>query len=282
MDKNKSVCVDNKEILIMRFSIITVSYNSEQTIEKTLKSILVQSCQDYEYIIVDGASTDGTIDIVKKYEPLFHGRLKWKSEPDTGIYNAMNKGIRMAQGELIGIVNSDDWLENDALETLQKKLNDNPDNTNKILTGEMLFHYADGGTQHFPTSYKLYEYYSKRYRMGLNHPATFVPKSIYDDIGLFDEDFKLYADADFFIRCYEAHVGICFIDKVLSNMSDGGVSNNITRKILDDSLLKIRKHAKTKFELYYMTVKSYVIYFILKIVPKKIVVLFRQLKNKKK
>lgn len=265
----------------MRFSIITVSFNSEHTIERTLKSVLEQTYQDFEYIIVDGASTDGTLDIVKKYEPLFNGRLKWKSEPDTGIYNAMNKGIRMAQGELIGIVNSDDWLEKVALETLQKELDDNSGNMNKILTGEMLFHYADGRTQLFPTSYKRYEYYSKRYRMGLNHPATFVPKLIYDNIGLFDEEFKLYADADFFIRCYEAGVGICFINKVLSNMSDGGVSNNITRKVLDDSLLKIRKHAKSKLELYYMTVKSYVVYCILKVVPPKMVVLYRNLKNRK-
>ena len=117
--------------------------------------------------------------------------------------------------------------------------------------------------------------------MGLNHPATFVPKLIYNDIGPFDEEFKLYADADFFIRCYEAGVGICFINKVLSNMSDGGVSNNITRKILDDSLLKIRKHAKNKLELWYMTIRTYVVFCVLKVVPKNAVMLFRRLKNRK-
>ena len=264
----------------MYFTIITVSYNSEKTIARTIESVLKQKCIDYEYIIIDGASSDGTIDIIKTYEPKFDGRLKWISEPDSGIYNAMNKGIKMSKGESIGIVNSDDWLENDALETLMKAVMDNPDNKNKILTGEMLFHYEDGTTQHFLTSYNRYEYYSKRYRMGLNHPATFVPKLIYDKIGLFDEDYKLYADADFFIRCYEAGVGIYFINKVLSNMNDGGASNRVSKIMLDDSLLKIRKHAKSTFELSYMTVKTYFFYYLRKVVPYSCIVRYRYLKNK--
>lgn len=264
----------------MKFSVITVCYNSKQTIERTIKSVLAQSYEDYEYIIVDGNSMDGTIDIIKRYEPLFCGKLRWTSESDTGIYNAMNKGILMAHGEIIGIVNSDDWLELDALETLAEVLKDNPDNKNKILTGEMLFHYVDGTTQHFPTSYKRYEYYSKRYRMGINHPATFVPKKIYDKIGLFDEDFKLYADADFVIRCYEAGVGVCFINKVLSNMCDGGASNCVSKKMLDDSLLKIRKHAKSPVELWYMTINTYFMYYLRKMVPNSYMKGYRYFKNK--
>ena len=262
------------------FSIITVSFNSEKTIEKTIQSVLKQTFQDFEYIIVDGKSKDSTIEIVKRYEPIFNGKLKWISESDTGIYNAMNKGIRMAQGEIIGIVNSDDCLEIDALETLVKVIKDNPDNRNKILTGEMLFHYVDGTTQHFPTNFKRYEYYSKRYRMGINHPATFVPKMIYDKIGLFDEDFKLYADADFFIRCYEAGTDVCFINKVLSNMYDGGASNTVTKKMLDDSLLKIRKHAKSRLGLWYLTSKTYFAYCILKVVPNSFVKRYRHLRNR--
>ncbi len=263
------------------FSIITVSFNSEKTIEKTIQSVLKQTFQDFEYIIVDGKSKDSTIEIVKRYEPIFKGKLKWISEPDTGIYNAMNKGLMMAQGAMIGIVNSDDWLEIDALETLVKNLKDNPDNMNKILTGEMLFHYSDGTTQRILTSFKRYEYYSKRYRMGVNHPATFVPRSIYDKIGLFDEDFKLYADADFFVRCYEAGVGMCFINKVLSNMCDGGASNIVTKIMLDDALLKIRKHAKSKLELLNMTIKTYLSYCIRKVVPNSCVRQYRYLKNRK-
>ena len=94
-----------------QFSIITICYNSERTIERTIKSVLAQTFRDYEYIIVDGGSNDSTLDIVRRYEPLFEGRLNWKSEPDKGIYNAMNKGIERSRGNIIGIVNSDDWLE---------------------------------------------------------------------------------------------------------------------------------------------------------------------------
>ena len=91
------------------FSIITVCYNSEKTIEKTLQSVLSQTEQDFEYILIDGASTDGTLDILRAWEPKFGGRMKIVSEPDAGIYDAMNKGIRMARGTLVGIVNSDDF-----------------------------------------------------------------------------------------------------------------------------------------------------------------------------
>ena len=86
-----------------RFSIVTVSYNSAKTIERTIKSVLNQTYKNFEYIIVDGASTDVTIDIVKNFEPLFEGRMKWQSEPDKGIYNAMNKGIQRATGTIVGI-----------------------------------------------------------------------------------------------------------------------------------------------------------------------------------
>ena len=261
------------------FSIITVSFNSGDTIERTIQSVLSQTFHDFEYIVVDGKSTDSTIDILKRYEPLFKGRLKWISEADSGIYNAMNKGIKMSQGEIIGIVNSDDWQETDTLETLVDVLN-KPDNRGKILTGEMLFHYADGSVQHIKTSFERYEYFSKKYRMGLNHPATFVPKGIYNTIGLFDEDFKLYADADFFIKCYETGVGICFVNKVLSNMSDGGASNKMSKKILDDSLLKIRKHAKSPFELWSMSIQTYLSFFIRMVIPDSCVKRYRYLKNK--
>ena len=102
----------------MLFSIITICFNSEKTIERTIKSVLTQTFADYEYIIVDGGSRDSTLDIVKKYEPLFEGRMKWKSESDRGIYDAMNKGIMRSSGTIIGIVNSDDWLDSEALDVV--------------------------------------------------------------------------------------------------------------------------------------------------------------------
>ena len=94
-----------------KVSIITPCLNSEKTIEDTIKSVVNQTYKNIEYIVVDGGSRDRTMEIVKKYEPLFQGRMKYVSEPDKGIYNAMNKGIKMSTGSLIGIINSDDYYE---------------------------------------------------------------------------------------------------------------------------------------------------------------------------
>lgn len=97
------------------FSIATPCFNSVKTIERTIKSILAQKFKDYEYIIVDGGSTDGTLNIIQKYEPMFEGRMKWKSEPDKGLYDAFNKGVTRSKGIYCWNVNSDDYLEDDAL-----------------------------------------------------------------------------------------------------------------------------------------------------------------------
>ena len=100
------------------FSIVTVCFNSEKTIKTTIESVLQQKYKDYEYIIVDGASKDGTMEIVKSYETKFEGRLRYISEPDKGIYDAFNKGIKMSKGKYVWIVNSDDYIEPNALEKL--------------------------------------------------------------------------------------------------------------------------------------------------------------------
>ena len=93
----------------MTITIITATYNSAATVRDTFDSILSQTYSDIEYIVVDGASTDGTVDIIKSYEPRFNGRMRWINEADKGIYDAMNKGIAMATGDVIGILNSDDF-----------------------------------------------------------------------------------------------------------------------------------------------------------------------------
>ena len=94
----------------MKLSLITVTYNSGLTIRDTIQSVLSQTYTDIEYIIVDGASKDNTVEIIKEYECAFGNKLKWISEPDKGLYDAMNKGIQMATGEVVGIINSDDFF----------------------------------------------------------------------------------------------------------------------------------------------------------------------------
>lgn len=238
------------------FSIITISYNSGNTIERTIMSVLAQTYKDYEYIIVDGASKDSTLDIIKQLEPKFDGRMKWVSEPDKGIYNAMNKGIVRATGTIVGIVNSDDWLEPDALETINKCFNENNQAVDGIYCGWINFHYADGDVQVMKTNHNLLLSWSKKFEMaGIRHPATFVPKAVYDKYGTFDESIKIMADTDLILRFLFNGVRFYYPNKVVSNMSDGGVSNAQLMKACKDYEMILKKNnvAGMKFyRLYYM------------------------------
>ena len=165
-------------------TIVTVCYNSEKTIERTIKSVLSQQFTDYEYLIVDGVSKDTTLSIIQKYEPLFNGHMKWRSEPDKGIYDAFNKGCKWASGKYVWIVNSDDYMEPDALTKIWEV--DQQQNTqqakNTILIGRMNYISVDG-TLLFVSKTISSEDLARAYRhdsMGLTHPATIVPKSIYE------------------------------------------------------------------------------------------------------
>lgn len=215
-----------------KISIITVSYNSEKTIERTITSVLSQNFEDYEYIIVDGASKDSTLQIIKKYESDFVGKLIWISEPDSGIYNAMNKGVEMASGEIIGIVNSDDWLEPNALHVVYELSRNTSNFRSSLFCGSVYFHYADGDKQLFLSDKKrFYEGIPHHsYNFGAYHPAIFVGRDVYSSVGLFDENFKIEADTDFIYRCYKDNKNFVFTSCVLSNMADGGASNVVDFK----------------------------------------------------
>ena len=111
----------------MKISLITATYNSAETLRDTMQSVLNQTFKDVDYIVVDGGSKDATMDIVKEFEPQFEGRMRWVSERDKGIYDAMNKGVRMAQGDIVGILNSDDFFASDkVLETVNNAFTENP------------------------------------------------------------------------------------------------------------------------------------------------------------
>lgn len=218
------------------FSIITIAYNSEKTIERTIKSVFAQTYTDFEYIIVDGASRDSTIEIVKRNEPLFDGRLKWISEPDTGIYNAMNKGVNMASGQIIGIVNSDDWLEPKALSTIEEAYKTNNKDTNTLYCGGIYYHDVSGDIITMNANVKKFKQQAGLYIMsGIRHPATFVPRNVYDSIGLFNDKMKLSADQDFILRCYYGGVHFYEVNHCLSNMAGGGFSTNNTKQSFEAS-----------------------------------------------
>lgn len=203
----------------MLFTIITVCFNSEKTIERTIQSVLHQTCQDYEYIIVDGASTDGTMDIVRRYEPMFQGKMKWISEPDKGIYDAMNKGITKASGELIGIVNSDDYYEVDALEKI-KQLYDGYEYS--ILYGAVR---AVENGKETCVYIKNHEFIEKDM---ITHPSCFISKKLYDKFGMYSLKYPYSADYEFMLRIRkEKQIKYYKTYDIITNFTNGGVSNGV-------------------------------------------------------
>lgn len=268
------------------FSIITVSFNSEKTIERTIKSILNQTEQNYEYIIIDGGSTDGTINIIKKYESLFSGKLQWVSEPDFGIYNAMNKGIKKSKGQIIGIVNSDDWLEMDALKIVKKYFYTSNNSTESIYCGEINFWTVDNSSIILKTNPQQFKKKATTHYTldGIRHPAVFVPKEVYNKYGMFDENFLISADADFLLRLYFSSVNFIFIDRVLSNMSDGGVSNSSSNKSVRDKCyldykLRLSKYDIPKFRKTYLKMIFLGKQRFKSLLPSKMIGFLRNIKN---
>lgn len=209
----------------MKISIITVSYNSSKTIKDTIESVLSQSYTDIEYIIVDGNSSDNTVEIIKSYEPKFEGSLNWISEPDKGLYDAMNKGIKMATGDVVGIVNSDDFYHRtdiiDKVANVFASTNDiqcvygdvrfvNPDNLDKSVR-----------------YYRAKNFSPKRFRFGFMppHPTFFTYKSNFDRFGYYKIDYKIAADYELLIRfLHKNKLKSKYINIDVMKMRMGGVS----------------------------------------------------------
>jgi glycosyltransferase involved in cell wall biosynthesis len=205
----------------MKISIITVSYNSQDTIEDTIKSVLGQSYEDIEYIIVDGKSSDNTLDIVDKYKDK---TSKIISEPDKGIYHAMNKGIRLATGDIVGILNSDDLYENyEVISVVVKTIRDKEVD---CCWADLVY------VNRFDTDKIIRNWESSEFKKGLfksgwmpPHPTFFVKRKVYEKYGLFDLDFSISADYELMLRFLKKYkIRSCYISEVLVKMREGGNS----------------------------------------------------------
>ncbi len=208
----------------LEISIITVSFNSEATIKDTIDSVLNQTYTNIEYLIIDGQSKDDTVKIIESFEPEFLEKgiiYKWISEPDAGIYDAMNKGLKMTSGEIIGIINSDDWYEPDTVETILSLKNNT---TSAIFSGAM--NRVTRKKKVYKTMFNQSIDNIKNY-MPVNHPATFVTKDVYKKSGGFDTTYKLSADYDFMFRAFNAGASFIFTKKVLVNMRNNGATGQI-------------------------------------------------------
>ena len=214
----------------MKISIITVSYNSNLTIKDTIDSVLSQTYLDIEYIIVDGWSNDNTVDIIREYERSFNGRMKWISEKDSGLYDAMNKGIQMATGEIIGIINSDDlFCDKHAIEKVMHKFEEN-----ELLDSVYadLFYVAQNDTAKIVRRWKSGN--QKRFKYGWHpaHPTLYIKKEVYNKYGLFNLDYKLAADFEIMLRFLEKYrISTYYLKEAFVKMRLGGATNKSIKNI---------------------------------------------------
>lgn len=201
------------------FTVVTVCRNSEHVIRKTIESVLMQTYPNIEYIIVDGKSSDSTVDAAKSYQDSFGKkgcRYKIVSEPDQGIYDAMNKGIQLASGQVVGFINAGDWYEKNAVSIAAEEY----ENTfYDYFFGNIHLVRADGRVI---TKYAKADLFpSSRH---WNHPSSFVKKSVYDELGGFRCQ-GIHDDFEFYLRVRRAKKKIVTVNKVLANFSAGGISN---------------------------------------------------------
>ncbi|MBI1335667.1 MAG: glycosyltransferase [Phycisphaera sp.] len=227
-------------------TIITPTFNAAATLGRTLESIRLQRYTPLELIVVDGGSTDGTLDIVKAQNDLV---TRWTSEPDDGIADAFNKGIAAARGELVAILNADDWYEPGALEKIAQAYNmlDATRRGNTILHGDMRMHTGGGRSwlnrpRHWGGRDGLG--HSIYFDMPVNHPTCFVPRKVYERVGVFDTSFRVAMDVDFVIRAYRAGVTFHYLKGagVITHFQVGGASGRRTRLALSEVWRAQRKN----------------------------------------
>lgn len=230
----------------MRTTIVTVCYNAEECIEKTIKSVLNQTVPVYEYVLIDGKSEDQTFEIIKKYSAVFQEkgiRYIYKSEKDRGISDAFNKGIALSTGELIGLINADDELMPETNEILQNACKKDYD----IFYGNCLWIDEKNG----------YEYISKPkhklddllYNMVLVHPSTFVKKTCYDECGVFDISYRYCMDKELLYRMYLSGRKFHYVDDVLTKFKAGGVSDVHAREVFREGSRMALSYGEPKLKV---------------------------------
>ena len=240
------------EDMHLKISMVTICYNAEKTIENTIKSVINQNGVDLEYIIVDGASTDSTCTIVSKYLDKIDTFI---SEPDNGVSDAFNKGIRLATGTVIGIINADDLLYPEALKRVEEGFLNNP--KADIVSGNTIVFTDKLEDGHVVKPDRDLE--KLKYTMKLPHPSIFVKKEAYDKYGLFSTKYKNAMDYELISRMYFAGANICFVDNILSAFRDGGLSKTAYRRTQAEQREIAAKNGagRMKVELFLLYVNVY-------------------------
>lgn len=214
----------------LKVSIITVCLNSEKTIEQTIQSVINQTYSNIEYIIIDGGSTDGTLEITNKYKDKISALV---SEKDEGIYDAMNKGIKLATGELIGFINSDDWYELDTAEIIVNTFLE--DRNAQVIYGNIDMYDKDKFIR------TRYPYPLKQLRtwMAISHPAVFIIGEIYKKYG-FNTKYKMGADHDLLLKLYSKNYKFRYINRNLANFRVGGYNElNLFKRSVEGAKISL-------------------------------------------
>jgi glycosyltransferase involved in cell wall biosynthesis len=214
-------------------TVITACLNSVRTVEAALRSVLSQGCPGLEYIVVDGGSTDGTLEVLESYRP-FLTRLI--SGPDKGVYDAFNKGLALAAGEVVGILNADDQYAPWTLETVAEASRLHPECG--VFYGKLAV--IDEARRRW-TVYPLGDHERLSNHM-IAHPAAFVRKTLYERHGFFDENYKIVGDWDLFLRFWLAGERFCPIDRVLTAFGNAGLSSRPTRRLVRENKAIYRKY----------------------------------------
>lgn len=212
-----------------KISIITIVWNNAKTIKDAIDSVLGQTYENIEYIVVDGASTDGTVEIVKSYGDKIS---KFVSEPDKGLYDAMNKGIKLANGDIIGILNSDDFYTNKYV--IEKVVKEFKEKGVDSVYGDLVYIDVSDNNK-IIRHWKSNPYKRRLFYKGWHppHPTFFVKKEIYEKYGLFDLEFKIAADYELMLRFLEKYkISTSYIPEVLVKMRVGGESNRSIKNII--------------------------------------------------
>lgn len=236
----------------MKISIITVVYNNCKTINTAIESVINQTYTNMEYIIIDGGSRDGTLDIIYKYKDNISFIV---SEADNGIYDAMNKGINIATGDLIGILNSDDLYEND--HTIEDVVNEFINDINlDILYGDLVY-VNKNDTSKIIRKWISNEYYINFFENGNvpPHPSLFLKRKIYLESGLFNLDFLLAADYEFMLRIFKKKFYKSkYINKTLVRMRLGGATNKNLMNIYKGNIEILKSWNLNNFKIPFLLI----------------------------
>lgn len=231
----------------IKISVVTICFDSKKNIEQTIRSVLGQSYGNVEYIIIDGGSTDGTLDIIKKYENKI---AYWGSAPDRGIYDAMNKGVAKATGDVIGFINSDDWYTEGAIAAIANAF----DETNADIVYGHYFEVMEGGPCRISQRGRLKDIYCG---MVFGHPATFVKTKLLKEFP-FDCSYKIVADYAFFLSMYLQGKRFYGIDAIIAYFRVGGISSHPWRTYIETKRASFRlTRGKVSAERYQIIYESF-------------------------